>query len=129
MTLFRVPPAALVESAAPPAHVLRIEETPLAPTPHLVARYARGELDGDGFARAYLSQLLWLYQADPAALEGPLSAASADGVLVVADGWHDEWYAPRRVLAGLLHHVGRTRRTTGTAGPQVRAAVPTPPPV
>jgi hypothetical protein len=86
--------------------VVHIEESPFAPDPDSVRYHALGSLIGAAFALGYRERLRELLRRSPELFVGLVTAARAGDVTLV-DGWGDEQWAPRRLLAGALRRVAR----------------------
>ena len=102
--------------------VVVVEDSVLAPDEGAVAYRRLGSLSGPAFAIHYREQLRGLRAADPALFRDLVALARAGDVTLV-DGWGDDEWAPRRVLAGFLRRVAweqrqeaRLRANWGDAG-------------
>jgi hypothetical protein len=89
--------------------VVAVEESVFAPTADAVAYRRLGSLSGPAFALGYRERLRGLRAADPALFRDLVALARAGDVTLV-DGWGDDEWAPRRILAGFLKRVAWEQR-------------------
>jgi hypothetical protein len=102
--------------------VVVVEDSVFAPDADAVYYRRLGSLSGPAFAFGYREKLRGLREADPA-LFCDLVALAQRGDVTLVDGWGDDPWAPRRVLAGVLKRVAweqrqerRLRANRGDAG-------------
>jgi hypothetical protein len=90
--------------------VVRVEDSPLAPSVRLLREVGAGRLAGPAFARAYLGELRHWWGRDPRPFLDLLALAGGGADLTLVDAWDDEPHAPRRVLAAVLKRLATTQR-------------------
>src|SRR5437868_1359398 len=102
--------ARTTDAAAHRGTLIKVDQSPFAPSAALRRGLARGDLDEATFAGRYAGELRQQWMANPLPFTDVIAQAKRGDVTLV-DAWQASPHAPRRVLAGILARLARRAPT------------------
>jgi hypothetical protein len=90
--------------------VFRLQDSVFVPTASALRFVRPGAFHVGTWRLVYTDELRAMWRCDPGAFLTLIELASGRNDLTLVDGWGDEDYAPRRILAAVLKQIAKTRQ-------------------